>query len=102
MDPTLHSKHKLHQEHCGEHGECEGWLEWQDGWSVADEAAGNNLQVAKQGGGTDHDQEQEEEPCPEPAKADIRQGGLYKSDSSQPKPLSSGGYEGRVCKVDGV
>ena len=48
MDTTLGSKNKVHQEYESQNSEGQGWLEREDGWSMADDTAGDDFQIAKQ------------------------------------------------------
>ena len=87
MNTSLGGKSKVQQEYANYAAECKGWFVGKERCSVADKTAGDNLQVSKQGGDADKNNEEEEKTSPQPASGDTRKGCFNDRDGGKP-PLS--------------
>ena len=86
VDPPRRGQHQVRQEEHGQDQEGDQWLEPSHGRLETEEAAGDDLDVAEEGGHANQDDQDEVEACPEPAVAEGGEGLLKERGSREPYP----------------
>ena len=98
MDASFSGKDKAAEEDSQHGDKGEKGLESEPGSLWADQCVGYHLYIAKYRGDAQDHQEDEEESSPEPAIAELSEGGFHQSDCSKPHSFTGDGYQGMVWR----